>query len=245
MKQYEAVIKAMEQNGGYATLGLLYQKALKVKGVEWKTKTPFASIRRIVQDPRFFFKIKPGLWALKGWEKRLPAEMKPAKKPRPSELQFDHTYYQGLVVQIGNLKRFETFVPAQDKNRRFLAKETLGSLASLTALYPFSYPNIIRRANTIDVIWFNTRRMPSSIFEIEHSTNIKDSLIKFVELQDFRIEMFIIAPPTRKRQFQDTITLSAFEPIKNFVRFLSYPQLSQLHSRVFKLKALEDKIYKA
>jgi len=40
MKQYEAVIKVMEQNGGFATLGCLNQKVLKMPGVEWKTKTP-------------------------------------------------------------------------------------------------------------------------------------------------------------------------------------------------------------
>ena len=50
MKQHEAVIKVMEQSGGFATLGYLNQEVLKVSGVEWKTKTPFASIRRIVQD---------------------------------------------------------------------------------------------------------------------------------------------------------------------------------------------------
>ena len=65
MKQYEAVIKVMEENGGFATLGHLYNNVLKVTGCNWKTKTPYASIRRIVQDERFFFKIKPGLWALK------------------------------------------------------------------------------------------------------------------------------------------------------------------------------------
>ena len=65
MKQYEAVIKVMEENDGFATLGFLNQKVLKVPNCEWKTKTPFASIRRIVQDERYFFRIKPGLWALK------------------------------------------------------------------------------------------------------------------------------------------------------------------------------------
>jgi len=53
MKQYEYVIKAMEENGCYATLGQLYQK---VDVSSWRTGTPFASIRRIVQDDRFFFK---------------------------------------------------------------------------------------------------------------------------------------------------------------------------------------------
>jgi hypothetical protein len=40
MKQYEAVIEVMKINGGFATLGWLYQNALKVEGVEWGTKTP-------------------------------------------------------------------------------------------------------------------------------------------------------------------------------------------------------------
>ena len=65
MKQYEAVIEVMKSSGGYATLGNLYQKVFNIENVNWGTKTPFASIRRIVQDERFFFKIKPGLWALK------------------------------------------------------------------------------------------------------------------------------------------------------------------------------------
>ena len=72
MKQYEAVIKVMESKGGYATLGSLYHEVLKIRECEWKTKTPFASIRRIVQDERFFFKIRPGLWALKTYREKLP-----------------------------------------------------------------------------------------------------------------------------------------------------------------------------
>ncbi len=53
MKQNEQVIKVMEDNGGYATLGYLYRH-VNVK--DWKTKTPFASIRRIVQDSRYFLR---------------------------------------------------------------------------------------------------------------------------------------------------------------------------------------------
>jgi hypothetical protein len=49
MNQREAVIEAMRTNGGYATLGELYKRALKVPGVSWETKTPFKSINRIVQ----------------------------------------------------------------------------------------------------------------------------------------------------------------------------------------------------
>lgn len=45
MKQHEVVIKIMKKNGGFATLGFLNQN---VDVSSWETKTPFASIRRIV-----------------------------------------------------------------------------------------------------------------------------------------------------------------------------------------------------
>lgn len=40
----------MKENCGFATLSYLYENALEVPEVTWKTKTPFATIRRIVQD---------------------------------------------------------------------------------------------------------------------------------------------------------------------------------------------------
>ena len=58
----------MKRNGGFATLGYLNNS---VDVSEWITKTPFATIRRIVQDGRFFFKIKPGLWALKSFKEEV------------------------------------------------------------------------------------------------------------------------------------------------------------------------------
>lgn len=246
MYQYEAVIKVMEANGGFATFGYLNQKTLKVPGVDWKSKTPFASIRRIVQDERFFFKIKPGLWALKSWEDRLPEEMRPQKRKgkeaSETEQLFNHTYYQGLIVQVGQAKNLETFVPAQDKNKRFLGKHRLGDMASRTEMHPFTYPRIISKAKTIDAVWFNRRKMPAALFEVEHSTDIKNSLIKFVELQDFRTDMVVVADITRKRQFHDTLGLAAFAEIKKYVRFLSYEELSDVHSRAFAIKALEERI---
>jgi hypothetical protein len=164
MKQYEAVTEVMRANGGYATLGKLYQETLKIPGVEWKTKTPFKSINRIVQDnivqdSRFFFRIRPGLWALKECKHTLPAEIREIDRP-----EYNHTYYQGLLVELGNLKRLETFVPPQDRGKRFMDKP-LGDAATLPTLHPFTYPEVVKRAQSVDVIWFNSRRMPSTFFE--------------------------------------------------------------------------------
>ena len=243
MKQYEAVKKVMEENGGYATLGFLNQNVLKIKDCEWKTKTPFASIRRIVQDERFFFKIKPGLWALKDLKDELPTGIFPTNKiSKEKQEEFNHTYYQGLLVEIGNLKKYATFVSNQDKNKQFLNKK-LSEISSQTNFYSFGYEDIVRKAKTIDVCWFNSRKMPNSLFEIEHSTDFQNSLLKFVELQDYNTEFYIVADKIRKTEYTKKLTLTAFEPIKDRVKFINYDKLSEWHTKTSELTNIEAAIY--
>jgi hypothetical protein len=55
MKQYEQIIRVMENNSGYATLGYLYQN---VDMKDWKTKTPFVSIRKTLITEEFSKLIK-------------------------------------------------------------------------------------------------------------------------------------------------------------------------------------------
>ena len=243
MKQYEAVIQVMEENGGYATLGHLYGETLKVPNCKWNTKTPFASIRRIVQDERFFFKIKPGLWALKEWKEKLPEELLPTGEQKKKDAEtFNHTYYQGLLVEIGNLKKLDTYVPPQDKNRLFLTKK-LGELATMDKLHSFSHDNITRKAKTIDVIWFNNRKMPDSLFEVEYTTNFQNSLLKFVELQDFNSRMYIVSDVARKKEFEGKMRLDAFNPIRKRVGFMDYDRLSSWHAKMWELVMVEGGIY--
>lgn len=242
MKQHEVVIKVMEQNGGFATLGYLNQQVLKVPGVEWNTKTPFASIRRIVQDERFFFKIKPGLWALLSHKGKLPPDIFPTDAvPRQDQEVFNHSYYQGLLVEIGKLKQYEAFVPSQDRNKRFLGK-TLGEVTSQTDFYQFGYDHIVRKAKTVDVCWFNVRKMPSVLFEVEHSTDIQNSLLKFVELQDFNANFFIVADKVRKEEYVGKLALNAFVPIKQRVQFMDYDKLSDWHTKTFEIVSVEHNL---
>jgi len=245
MKQHEAVIKIMEEKGGYATLGLLYQEVLNVPGVLWKTKTPFASIRRIVQDNRFFFKIKPGLWALKSHKNNLPHEILSLIKEgnlREEEKKFTHSYSQGLIVEIGNIKSFNTYIPPQDKNKIFL-NNSLKGLVSLNSVYKFTYEDVVRKIQSIDVFWFSERRFPASIFEIEYSTDFKNSLLKFLELQDFNMQMYIVSDKRRQREFFSKINFIGFKPIKNRTRFIAFEEVSRWHAKSYELMLTESKIY--
>ncbi len=146
-----------------------------------------------------------------------------------SQEQFNHAYYQGLLIEIGRLRKFTTYVPPQDKHRLFLDKE-LGELTDLENLPVFTYESLLRKARSIDVIWFNERKMPSHFYEVEHTTDIKNSLTKFYELQDFFSSFYIVADTSRENEFNDKMSASIFSAIEKRVNFLSYDKVASLHT---------------
>ena len=239
MKQYEAVIEVMKSNGGYSTLGNLYQEVFKIENVKWGTKTPFASIRRIVQDERFFFKIKPGLWALREEKENVLSLFEIKKKKGTKEHEFNHSYYQGLLLEIGKLRKFETYIPNQDKNKKYLERP-LKDFSTVKKFYNFTYDYIVDKASTIDVSWFNERKLPQAFFEIEYSTDFKNSLLKFLELQDFNVDFRIVADKKREKQFNSIMTYIAFKNIEHRVKFLPYDIVSELHTKTIELSLIES-----
>lgn len=74
MKQYEAVKVTIEKLGGLATLNQINQHVFEVQDCEWKSKTPFASIRRIVRNTLGIYRIKPGLYALEEFRHDLESQ---------------------------------------------------------------------------------------------------------------------------------------------------------------------------
>lgn len=229
--QVDDIIEAMEKNGGYATLAFLNQN---VDTSTWKTKTPFESIRCYLQRRNEFFKIQPGLWALTDSKDTVLKKFQIKENDKKQNEVFTHAYYQGLIVDIGNMKKLKTYVPAQDKNKLFLDKK-LGEISTMTDIPEFTYQKITNRARTIDTIWFNEREMPSAFYEVEHSTNIINSLNKFFELQDFRARFFIVADKKRKNEFDDKISQSIYLPIKPLVDFVDYETLASQHTKMSEL----------
>ena len=228
MKQYEQVIRTMRENNGYATLSYLNRF---VDVSTWRTKTPYASIRRIVQDERFFFKIKPGLWGLKEYKTQILKNFKINENNTENEKDnFSHSYFQGLLVEIGKMKGFITYIPPQDRNKRFLNKP-LEKIADTTEIFNFSYETFVKRAKTVDVIWFNNRKMPFSFFEVEHSTDFQNSLLKYYDLQDFFTEFYIVSSEDRKKEFYNKINRDIFKSLKKRVNFLNYEYIAALHSK--------------
>jgi len=237
--QVDAVVQTMARNGGFATLRYLYTNT-PTSG--WRTMTPFASIRRIVQVSAQFFKVKPGLWALEAYRDRLPADIQRLARERDSggarPSDASHGYYQGLAAELGSLKGFTTYVPAQDGNR-LCAGRKLRDIASCTTLPAFTYERVLRSARMIDVIWFNRRGYPASLLEVEHTTDFRGAFEKFAEMVDFRCDMCVIADRVRKRQFRDVAARTAYSTLSGQVRFLDYDNLAELHAATGRLARAE------
>src|ERR1043166_9582765 len=199
MNQQEAVVQTMEKLGGVATLGQLYEEVFKIKDCEWKTKTPFASIRRIVQLHDQIYKIKPGLYGFRIKRKEheaLGIIAGNARNDSAEATNFGHTYYQALLLIVGKLRHFDCWAPQQDKNKSVL-NTRLGALRTLEELPNFSHQGLVKRSSTVDVIWFNERRMPDSFFEVEHGTDMQNSLLKLNDLRDFQARMVIVSDAKR------------------------------------------------
>jgi len=238
MKQHELVIQTMIKLGGYSTLAQLY-KLVDVSA--WKTKTPFATIRRIVQDVRFFFRIKPGLWALNEYKTQVLNQFNLQPNDKASNERFEHSYYQGLLIELGNMKGFNTFIPNQDKNKKFLDRN-LSSLASIQNILPFTYQEVINRAKTVDAIWFNERNFPNSLFEVEHSTDFQNSLGKYHDLQDFNTQFYVVSHISKKKQYQQIIERGIFKDLTKRVKFIDYDTVAEWHKRTSELLEIQSRI---
>ncbi len=227
MRQKDYVIQAMRTNGGYATFQKLNNT---VDFSTWGTKTPYASIRRIVQTNKDFFRIQSGLWGLTEQKDAILDKLAIEEGDKKSIADFTHGYMQGIITEIGNIKHFNTYIPPQDKNRKFLEKK-LCDLATVPQIYEFTYPEILKYAKTVDVIWFNERNLPNAFYEVEHTTDIKNSLDKFYELQDYRANFYIVAAQERKRQFENILSKSIYNGIREYIKFVSYDTLIRQYEK--------------
>lgn len=227
MTQKDYVIQAMITNGGYATFQKLNNT---VDFSMWGTKTPYASIRRIVQTNKEFFRIQSGLWGLTEQKDAILDKLAIEEGDKKSMADFTHGYMQGIITEIGNIKHFNTYIPPQDKNRKFLEKK-LCDLATVSKIYEFTYPEILKYAKTVDVIWFNERNLPNAFYEVEHTTDIKNSLDKFYELQDYRANFYIVAAQEKKRQFESVLSKSIYNGVRDYIKFVSYDTLIRQYEK--------------
>lgn len=222
----EAIETVMKSHGYFATLKQLHDEAPKLK--EHSGKTPGMTINYRVQVNNRFTKIMPGLWALSEYLDKLPPHLNPKiQKSDREKTAISHALMQGYLIEIGNMKGYSTFTP--DKNGLFVNKR-LADIISVRNCPTFTYERVLQRVKYIDVIWFNEREYPANVIEVEHSTDFRNSLLKFLELQDFTTKMTVVASQERYEQFAREINRPTFGIISKRTHFVSYDDVERNHA---------------
>ena len=78
-------------------------------------------------------------------------------------------------------------------------------------------------------------KFPLCFFEVEHTTDIQNSLLKFNDLQDFYSKFYILSAIERKREFEQKIAYTSFKDIRDRVSFIDYDFIANLHTKSFEL----------
>ena len=219
----EAIEKVMLENGYYAPLQLIYKEFEKHR--PFSGLSPLKTIQERVQRDKRFTRIGLGVYALTEYLGKLPRVIEPKTHSEKSIRK--HIEIQGMIIEIGNMKEFDTYTP--DRTKIFANKE-LGNIVTLKECPNFTYDKIVQAVRFCDVIWFNFRGFPEKLFEVEDSTDFRGSLVKFAELQDFKTSFNLVASAERKVKYEREVTKSAFKTISNRCRFVSYGDIEQYYN---------------
>lgn len=238
MTQSECIMQIIDKNGGYAELSYIYDNAIAEYQNIFNEKNYKTNIRSLLQkENKNYFRIKPGMWALNESKSKLPKDIQDMiEKPSISyyERETEHARMQANLIYIGKSLNFTTYIYAQDRNRVFSKGKRLNDIVDLTKIPNFTYKEILKKIRTIDVVWFDDDisinniiyRYPEVVFEVESSTNFKESLNKFNYLKMLNIRrMYIIAPEKREEQFNKIIELEDYKDIRSRVKFLHYEDI--------------------
>lgn len=218
----DAIEKVMLENGYYAPLQLIYKEFEKHR--PFSGLTPLNTIQAIVQRDKRFTRIGFGVYALTEHLDRLPRVIEP--KTQAEKMGHKHTEIQGMIIEIGNMKGFDTYTP--DRSKIFANKE-LGNITTVQEFPVFTYDKIVQAVKFCDVIWFNPRGFPERLFEVEDSTDFRSSLVKFAELQDFKTSFSLVAPSERETKYDREVSKSAFKSIVDRCHFVTYADIEQFY----------------
>lgn len=210
------------ENGYYAPLKLIYKELGKYR--RFTGRTPQKTIQERVQRDERFTRIGFGVYALTKYLEKLPQVV--TAKTVGETKDNRHAAVQGMIIEIGNMRDYDTYTP--DRSKVFENKK-LGNLATLKEFPLFTYERIVRSVKSVDVAWFNERGFPERLIEVEDSTDFRGSLVKFAELQDFATTFRLVAPSERKTKYNREVSRAAFSRIIDRCRFISYPEIEKYY----------------
>lgn len=144
-----------------------------------------------------------------------------------------HSVLQGRLIEIGNIRGFQTFCP--DKKKKFNDIE-LGKISTLSKCPELQFSNydLLRK---IDVIWFREKGkhlIPENAFEVEMTTGTWSGVGRLSTLVDYHNVGLYIISDTLKKYEQVVETLDFYNRFKH----IKTESIGDLYSAEKNLKEL-------
>lgn len=240
MTKLEAIRRVLADNGGAANWGIIYDNVEKYYPAAKQSDAWKAGVRGIlyreIQEGGTIKKIGLGSFALANYQEEKP----PA---RDNKIRM-HSFIEGICLELGNFKDFETYTA--DPSAVFRDNIKLGNLTSLKKLPEFTYPEIVSEAKKIDVVWLNKKgfRFPQKVFEIvDSASTLTGAFNRSLQLLNFRTEYYIIAPEKHKAKFDKKIQLAPYNSNAEKFKFVNYNQIIKLYENTVKTNKMEGEIF--
>ena len=156
-----------------------------------------------------------------------------------------HEEAQYYLLKLGQLLGYVTHVARQNQGK-IVNNERLGEVADVSELpqWLILYSSI-RNPEDIDVLWLDsTGERLVYAFEVSHTTDITKDATALRDLASIAEGVFIIAPDSRKNEFERLKKSAQFRPLlkQGRLRFISYSELLSLYSKARSLRELLDKV---
>jgi len=156
------------------------------------------------------------------------------EEPKNTVEESLHSVLQGRLLEIGNIRGYQTYCP--DKSKKFNDKK-LEDIATLQICpqLQFSDYNLLRQ---IDVLWFASRGsnfIPEYAFEVELSTGVWSGVGRMTTLIDYKNVCFYIISTDSKKYTQ---VIKSFSEYIDRYKFIANDSLGELYSAEINLKEL-------
>lgn len=229
----DVVANALRELGGQGHLSQINQKLENHPKVA-TNPTWRDTIRRVVRQYKIFQPVLP--------ERSGVYRLLEIVQPQPESQSLDslnveinHGIAQGMLVTLGNIYGYETFVPTHDQTTRNFQHTKLKDLVSLKSCDDiFQGPNL-SKVREIDVMWFSEDDyglFPIYAFEVEHTTKVKSGLDRLLKIpRRYAVRLFVVGPGEEERGLFDRyVNQTPFRSHRDRFNFRFYNQVESIYN---------------
>lgn len=240
MTKVDAIEKVMLDNGGSASLQVIYDNIEKYYPSakipkEWAAGIRGVLYRELTNGTRFK-KIGLSIYAVVDYQEEA--------RPTSEDKVRMHSFIEGICLELGNFNDYLTYTA--DPSAIYRDNLHLSDFASLQILPSFSYREIVHEAKNIDVIWLNKKghSFPKKVFEVVDSIGtLNGAFNRSIQLRNFMTDFYIVAPEKHHDKYLQTIDLEIYQAQKERFKFINYDDMIELYESALRKNRLETKLF--